>query len=556
MRKEMQKMRRVNRLLMGASKLPGRGKVRVMQSSVYTWENQIRYAGYSQLEPVIQMFYETKCRDTGDVLEVILLCTERALKEECILSMQRSIENESENAFSKEVQLALAEGNIVSAESPVSTQKTYTAVDYLIHRIKYYMTGASSDLGEEKIGCRLLEDTKNKQYIYTFPENCENGTEALRIVLIRLNENDPVDGLKTAFEYLKSNREEGAFWIDTHGGFREISMIMTSLVSLLRVEDIVPEKVLGVLFDEKENCIVEQMQMIDINLFVAGMEEFINHGSTEILKQYYRRYYGENLPRRMGRWLDTMNKISDGTRLCDPKLLQSGIRELKSICGKYDRGTEIEKEDGQVEDRYMEIFADYIRKDYGDLLNRISDLKIIKRCHKKKMYQQALTFIEACMPKYLAGNRLCYFDVSDEKYNEWKKGSNKSHEEEKDKETFLFNRYIGFMFTDYKSEDKKSWNNTTILNKLETLEDVDITWPSDMKYDTCLNGLPEEERSVNLKKLEHVLILHSLLKHSRNLYNHASVENGRPQIEQVDRAIELYISMIEDMEKVVALHKQ
>ena len=549
-------MRRVNRVLMGASKLQIREGV--MKSSVYTWEDQMRYAGYNQLEPVIQMFYETKCKDTENILEVILLCTKHVLQNKFTFTMQRMIENESGNSFSKEVQLALAEANSVLEKVHVSTQKTYTAVDFLIHRIKYYMTGASSDLGEEVIGCRLLADAKNKQYIYTFPENCEKGKEMLRVVLIGLDEMNYDDGLKTAFDYLKNNREEGAFWIDTHGGFREISMLMTSLVSLLRVEDIVPEKVLGVLFDEKRNRIVEQMQMIDINLFVAGMEEFINHGSADILKQYYDRYYGENVPRRMRRWLETMNMIADGTRLCDPKLLRIGIKNLKGICRKYDRGTELEKEEGQVEDKFFDIFADYIRKDYGDLLtdNQISDLKIIKRCHKKKMYQQALTFIEACMPKYLAENGLCYFDVSDEKYNEWKKGSNKNHEEEKDKEIFLFNRYIGFMFTDYKSEDKKSWNNTTVLNKLETLEDIDITWPSDMKYDTCLNGLPEEERSVNLKRMEHVLILHSVLKHSRNFYNHASVEKGRPKIEQVDRVIEMYISMIEDMEKVVALHKQ
>lgn len=355
---------RTNRLLMGVSVLPGKDG-QVISCSEYEWQGKKSFAGYSQLEPIAQLLYEEKHKENAEeCFEFILLCTNVSAATVKQFSHPKDIKINSRELTERAINVLKEEQNSCH----------YTSVEYLIHRIGYYITGKADFLKNgEEVGRNLFNQKQRQEFEYDITgETSKKNT--LRFILIKIDEKHSEDGLKDALNYLKEECKEGdALWIDTHGGFREISMLMTSLVSLLRVYHIVPEKVLGVLHDlqNRSSMIVEQKQMLDINLFVAGMEEFVNYGSIRILKKYYDDLWNTKTVQTEDRkksieqtkeWLLEMEKIADGIQLCDLRLFRSGIADLKELVNSWSALEDSTVEEGLGLDAYLSIFVDYISR--------------------------------------------------------------------------------------------------------------------------------------------------------------------------------------------------
>ena len=274
----------MNRLLMGVSTLSLENdkteNVKKIRRAFYSWQGEVCYAGYSQLEPVAQMMYEDKCKEErGQSFEFVLLCTKEVVEKEEYF-IHPSVPEEKMPNLKRRVSDLLYEKEGISS---------YTALEYLIHRIGYYITENPNYLNEQQVGRKLFQDSKGVEVF-------SDSKADLRFVLIAVDEkatngefNSWENGIRNALNYLKdvhSVDAEDCLWVDTHGALREMSMLLVSLLSPLRIGGIVPERILGVLYNGSEGVIVEQKQLQNINLFVSGVEEFINLN--------YSPSYGEN----------------------------------------------------------------------------------------------------------------------------------------------------------------------------------------------------------------------------------------------------------------------
>ena len=219
--------------------------------------------------------------------------------------------------------------------------------------------------------------------------------------IIKLNENDPDLGIQDAVQHIRANKGENAkLWIDTHGGFREVTLVMEAIVSLLKVDGIEPEKILGVQFG-KIKRIVDQQKSFDMFDFVAGMNEFINYGRVNMLQANYNKRGDKSSTEQV--ILNAMKAVSDGAEESDPKQYEDGLDALG----------EAVKQIGTT-DTLLQIFKEYVVRSYGDLLNKETRtaLGIIKRCKEKGQYQQALVFIDTLMPEEFWKHHILYADHS------------------------------------------------------------------------------------------------------------------------------------------------
>lgn len=357
----------------------------------------------SQLEPVVRYFLRI-CGEGSD-MSVLALCTKETLR--------RSIDREILEKYLKVDLSAFPEERKEQLLDPGLNQPKCSAYDFFRLRIL-----ASPESAGKKI--TFIKTDLNEE----MPE--EALAEAVRHIIV-----------------LKERDELGRFFIDTHGGFRDVSLVMNAITSLLRHQDIEPEMVCGT--NVGLNRITDQKNAFDIFEFVAGMEDFTHFGRVDVLEHYFEKK--ETTP-QVRRLLEAMRRVAEGTQFCNPRLYKAGLKDL----GQAFHGPETAEDDSgrEKEQPYQEardvillgIFRDYIRADYGRLLEEESqtNLNIIERCIDKKLYQQALTFIEANMPEEFAHLRFFYYTCKKE--DEAKLERIKGKPGYKPAKDFIFDNYI------------------------------------------------------------------------------------------------------------------
>lgn len=338
-----------NRILLAMSTLPPVDKLKAGTFSINFLDGINEKVGdcIGQLEPTVKYILR-KLPD--DELEIVVLCTNDTCKLESTIN-----------------------------------DVTYTAISYFVDRI-----------------CECIVETdqyeKKNDWKPDFKDQvAELNCGRVHFVCVKIDEYNPKAGIERTVEWIRDNssKVDGKFWIDTHGGFRDVSLVSNAIVSLLKVYNSVPDAIVGVRYGGTKEIINQEssFKMFD---FVSGMNEFIQFGSADTLEDYYKNL-GDGPIKKA---LSAMTKISDGTRLCDPKLYITGLDAL-AVC----------IDQVPAEDELFTIFVDYIKRDYGDLLDKKkrTNLKIIKRCLDKKLYQQALTFIESLMPEDFVSNKIVYY---------------------------------------------------------------------------------------------------------------------------------------------------
>ncbi len=630
------------RLVMGVSTFPFQASNKDgMECNLFQLnDGKYEYAGYSQQEPVAQMFCMEK---KESVLEFLLLCTDATLKPRVIHTAPYTKEKSVDVAMSKEklaaakeweqllqelpkqVQIALDESEnarMVCWKEKEDERKGYeeqnrqleaqgmkpltskeiegklahhhvngfSPVEYLIHRICYFVSGKKNSLGESYIGRTPkegLEEGILDQYEFTLDDG-----RLLKFVLIPVDEKKPDEGIRTILQLIQARYEEAknalssvqdqeqeqqlreSLWVDIHGGFRDMAMVLSSLLSLLRLDDIEAERVFGVQFQPGKQLhkIVEQKQVMEINRFVAGMEEFAAYGSTDILTEYYEQVYGKKVEEetwRVGKWLNAMETVADGSRFSDPTLYEEGIRNLKRVIDSYDE----EKKALEQEDPYFSIFVSYIKKEYASLLKgkQPSTVEIIRRCCEKKLYQQALTFLEARMPQYLVKNEnnkknIVAFPLSSNEINQLKKAE-KTSSIEADR-VFLFHKYremIQIAGAEEHSQDYY-WSVKEIINHLDDLDQLQVVlknFEEETEEIAALYEKLKETKTVfwksepeGIQLVKRLLLLHKALCGCRNFFNHASEMDARPDTRQIVKALKLYLRHMDELEEALTRHQE
>lgn len=399
---------------------------------------------------------------------------------------------------------------------------TISAWDYFKERIKAY--------------------NNNVEYKEIKLDNLSNPYQAIAEVINSVREN-----------YKES---EDRLWVDTHGGLRDIAQIFSALISLLKVDNIVPDEIFGVEFGK--NLIISQKEAFNIFEYVSGMNDFINFGSAEVLK----KYYGGKKNKNVEEILNAMDEIAEGTQLCDPDKYTNGIKDLRESI------KDIEDEP------LLGIFAEYIKRDYGEELipkdpskkdAKIPPLAIIERCLNKGLYQQALTFLESMMPdEYVEKGCICVED-----WNVVERARNYRKMHYISNEHFVFDTYVEFkihfaketiiqstnlseefwainqlslFYEEYKEKyeyDKKIYFRNSPM-KFNTYNSFNkdfklFTDKEENKKILLKTNLSQEELKVLLRLLQ----IHRALKKCRNLFNHSN--SNRPSIEDIKNVLKLYI---------------
>ena len=167
----------------------------------------------------------------------------------------------------------------------------------------------------------FAEETAYEYYEKIINKICEEQAE---IKPIDIDENSPIDGIRRTVDYIKNLKNRGKLWIDTHGGFRDVALVLEAVISLLKVDKIVPDEIFGVRFDNGAANFVSQKDAYYMFEFVSGMNEFINYGRVNILDKYYKAFPNVKL----NGVLKAMKNISNGTEECNPNLYLQGLDDL------------------------------------------------------------------------------------------------------------------------------------------------------------------------------------------------------------------------------------
>ena len=368
------------------------------------------------------------------------------------------------------------------------------------------------------------------------------GKKDVRVKTILLDKDKSIPGVRETARYIKENtvvNGNDKLWIDIHGGFRDISVTFNALISLLKVYGIRTDKVVTVQWSGGKTSLVKDVtdsfRMFD---FVSGMNEFIQYGSADSLLGFDKEFIDKSI-------LECIRDISDGTKLCDPYLYKKGLHNLGKRLSKVEKHGE-----------YTGLFEQYIRDDYGELLDQPTNLGIIKRCYKKRMYQQALTFIESLMPESIVENKVIFFNNNE-------MGIIKKIQDTQEQyrssvysmSSFLINNYINNKIEDYLNYSECCGSDSENLRVIEAIKKPELLkgdFFSDGEYieiEKHYKRIGKVYIYTDLKKDFYddaggFLRLHKALKKCRNMTNHAQEgKSERPEIKDIDNAISYYIEL-------------
>lgn len=216
----------------------------------------------------------------------------------------------------------------------------------------------------------------------------KNYKEENRAVVIELAEKEFLPAISKTINYIRENWDENhKLWINTQGGFRNISLVINAVISLLKLDNIEPSGVYYVNYTREKEVqdIEEQSGTYKIFQFVSGIQEFIRYGRADQLEEYYYDR-GETIPGE----ITEMRKIAEAIQMCDMPGFEEHLLKLR----------EQEKNGTTGQEKLLKIFWKQIREDYGVLLEEsYSGLDVVEWLYRKKFYQQAITYVESRIPK-------------------------------------------------------------------------------------------------------------------------------------------------------------
>lgn len=212
--------------------------------------------------------------------------------------------------------------------------------------------------------------------------------EKKRAVVIRVEEDNFLPAISETINYIRKNWDEDhRLWINTQGGFRNISLVINAVISLLKLDKIEPSGVYYVSYTrgEKVHDIEDQSGTYKIFQFVSGIQELIRYGRADQLEEYYYDR-GEMVPEE----ITEMRKIAEAIQMCDMPGFEEHLLKLRELA----KNRTADPED------LLNIFWEQIRADYGVLLEgSYSGLDVVEWLYRKKFYQQVITYVESRIPK-------------------------------------------------------------------------------------------------------------------------------------------------------------
>lgn len=432
---------------------------------------------YSQLEPISRMILERE----GSLDKIIILATESTKKEQ----------------------------EFILDPNGKNEKRTCSAIDFYKERM-----GLKN---EEKM---KIVDVEEKEF-----------TPAISKVV------ETIRSLYTE----KNSEDELKLWIDTQGGFRNITLVMNAIISLLKTDNIEPDGIYSVNFNSKAELqpIIDQTETYKIFQFVSGINEFSRYGRAEQLEDYYNSISLSDKPEVIGK----MKEITEAIQMCNMIEFEEHLKELRNL---------VENRIDVSEKSLLNIFWKQIENDYGQLLKEsCTGLDIVEWFYKKKFYQQAITYIESKLPREWVERGILSCKVSKSRLNDLKTYLNK--EWAKDENMIIDG--IGIQCFKWNSikesgKDANEFNDRSRLKNARTdgYKTVKRKWSVRNSY---YNKIEKKSKVIwstisikngtNADTVMDMILLYKLLKNERNKFNHMSDKNDRADQLLLGKVIRLFI---------------
>ena len=192
---------------------------------------------------------------------------------------------------------------------------------------------------------------------------------------------------------------------DMTGGFRHASMMMLSIMQLLKYSGI---EIGEVLYSDMNQKRVYQAtsihRMFDL---ISGADEFVNYGSVKGIRQYFASLAPSQQSVELRELLAAMENFSDAIKVCRTAEIKRVLRELN---GKIQSFKQVEEARKSMPEKVFSKIIGTIQAEYGPLIAapETSELDIIQWCVRRDLLQQAMTLYTEWMPIYFEETKICY----------------------------------------------------------------------------------------------------------------------------------------------------
>ena len=367
--------------------------------------------------------------------------------------------------------------------------------------------------------------------------------------VIDIEEMDFIPAISDTVNEIKNYWEENSgkvnLWIDTQGSFRNINLVLNAIITLLRTDGIIPNGIYSMNYnrDNALQRIVDQTDTYKIFNFVSGINEFIVSGRAEQLTNYYNQI-GKKIPEV----IQIMKDIGEAIQMCDIIKFDNNLGRLRAVIGKSDI----------YADDLVGIFIEQIKRDYGKLLTSdCTGLDIVEWFYRKGFYQQAITYVEAKLPKEWHDKNIITFEIDDNILTKLKNALGKNYAKgETEKQIQSINVLIGQVIKEcfkYKTIcytcndtiqyiDLEQWDDKYNYKKADNLDSLDVKIIKNGKSE-ILGKMKVEIHCTNRMDVMKLLFLYKLLKNERNNFNHMSENIVRSDMFHLGKTIEAFIGV-------------
>lgn len=395
----------------------------------------------------------------------------------------------------------------------------------------------------------LMIETEKTRDIEEYFKNrllaLDNMADQLTIDEYRLADPDKatlqdVDKIVHQIQTYVNENEMVTIYLDLHGGPRNNTEIMTTIFSLLPMEQLTngrsihidPANIYSVIYNrhnQADNRIIKAGEGYQLMDLVAGVHEFVEYGRTESLNRY-ARHHEDIVP-----MVKAMDAISDALAMANIEAFDQGLKALKQ---EIKRKKKERYNDTDKSENTTDILIRLVDQEYGRIIwSDNKQLDKIRWCKDKKFYQLAITMCESLVPVYLKNAGL--FDCSKAIGNGFGQMWRMKSQDEK------FIGAFNFWVTNYQKPIK---SHGMVYYRMK--------WAGKEPADNRFYYL-ECSEDVN-DPVDTFLELHCNIKETRNAANHLlsfddeSVKSGRTvtrysTTQELDDAIEQYLEAVKEL---------
>lgn len=353
--------------------------------------------------------------------------------------------------------------------------------------------------------------------------------------IVPVEENDFIPAISQTVDvirnYWKDNVDEmnhAKLWIDTQGSFRNINLVLNAVITLLKPDNIEPSGIYSMNFnrDKEIQKIIDQTNTYKIFQFVSGINEFIRSGRAEQLIEYYH-YIHQDVPKVV----EVMKDIAEAIQMCDMRQFDQYLQQLRKVCREELDNTE----------ELMSIFLEQIKVDYGKLLDeKCTGLDVVEWFYKKGFYQQAITYVEAKMPKEWAEKGIISYSITPP--NALKNLNKKLSKTFENEENTVVNQ-IAYKCFGWKSICNKAGVAKDLKNLKKGRNEAYLSSGNRLFIEfTQKEHMTVDIHCKNSNRVMNMILLYKLLKAERNNFNHMSEEGVRASREQLGETISIFLA--------------